>query len=133
MPETVWFPGGLKIEIHAVSDAFCLLVDHPPAGSSVPRHSHAAESETIHIAEGAYVVEVDGTETELSAGDTVHVPAGVPHAGRALGEGPVRRVIVFSPGGMECFFRKAGAADPRTAIDVAALLDATTAHGWRFG
>src|SRR5207245_8180242 len=49
----VWMPGGVRTEIHLVSQdtggAFCLLVDHPPAGWSLPAHRHRNETETIHI------------------------------------------------------------------------------------
>ncbi|MBS1891542.1 MAG: hypothetical protein JST59_09620 [Actinobacteria bacterium] len=42
-PEIVWMPGGVRTEIHLTGDetggAFCLLVDHPHAGWSLPPHT----------------------------------------------------------------------------------------------
>jgi hypothetical protein len=49
-------PGGVRTEIHLTGDdtggAFCLLVDHPRAGWSLPPHVHDDAAETIHVIEG---------------------------------------------------------------------------------
>jgi len=40
-------PGGVRTEIHLAAEdtegAFCLIVDHPPAGWSLPAHRHRSE------------------------------------------------------------------------------------------
>jgi hypothetical protein len=52
-PQVVWMPGGVRTEIHLRAEetggAFCLLVDEPPAGWSLPPHRHRGVAETIHI------------------------------------------------------------------------------------
>ena len=53
---------------------FCLLVDHPPAGWSLPAHRHRNEAETIYVVEGEFEMEIDGTRSRLSPGQAVHVP-----------------------------------------------------------
>lgn len=132
----VWMPGGVRTEIHLATEdtegAFCLLVDHPPPGWSLPAHRHRNESETIHVLDGEFEMEIDGTSMHVSAGQTVHVPRGVLHAGGNVGERQGRRVLVFSPGGMERFFLDVGAPTPDGEIDIAALLAAATSHGWEF-
>ena len=44
-PEVVWMPGGVRTEIQLHGEdtggAFCLLLDQPPAGWSLPAHLHA--------------------------------------------------------------------------------------------
>jgi len=129
-------PGGVRTEIHLTGadtdGAFCLLVDEPPAGWSLPPHSHAAEAETIHVLAGEFEMTVDGSTTHLGPGQTVHIPAGVVHSGRNIGPETGRRLLVFSPAGMEEFFREAGAASPDAEVDPDAALDAATRHGWRF-
>jgi quercetin dioxygenase-like cupin family protein len=135
-PRVVWMPGEVRTEIHLASEdsdgAFCLLVDHPPAGWSLPAHRHHSEAETIHIIEGDFEMEIDGTRARLSAGQTVHVPRGVIHSGANIGRGSGRRVVLFSPAGMERFFLEAGAPTPETEIDLAAALASATRHGWEF-
>jgi quercetin dioxygenase-like cupin family protein len=135
-PRVVWMPGGVRTEIHLVSEdnagAFCLLVDHPPAGWSLPPHRHANEAETIHIVAGSFEMELDGRSIALSPGETIHIPRGVTHAGRNVGEHTGRRVLLFSPAGMERFFIEAGQPTPEHEPDPAAVLAAATSHGWEF-
>src|SRR5207248_7777001 len=80
----VWMPGGVRTEIHLAGEdtggAFCLLVDHPPAGWSLPAHRHRNEAETIHVVEGDFAIEIDGRLSQLSLGETIHVPRGAVHA-----------------------------------------------------
>ena len=134
-PRTVWMPGGVRTEIHLAGEdtggAFCLLVDHPPAGWSLPAHRHRNEAETIHVVEGDFAIEIDGLLSHLSAGETIHVPRGAVHASANVGEQPGRRVVLFSPAGMERFFLEAGAATPQDS-DLAAVLASATRDGWEF-
>jgi quercetin dioxygenase-like cupin family protein len=135
-PQVVWMPGGVRTEIHLTGDdtggAFCLLVDHPPAGWSLPPHIHKDAAETIHVIEGEFEMTVEGRTERLGPGETVHVPAGVLHAGGNVGEGTGRRLLTFTPAGMEEFFREVGTASADAETDRAATLDAALRHGWRF-
>ena len=134
-PTTVWMPGGVKTEIHLRSEdtggAFCLLRDELPPGWELPPHRHRHEAETMHVLEGEMAVTVNGRESLVRAGETVQVPAGALHCGRNAGAGPLRRVVLFSPGGMERFFLEAGAASPE-AVDPGVALDSALRHGWEF-
>lgn len=129
-------PGGVRTEIHLsgqdTDDSFCLLVDHPPPGWSLPAHLHRNEAETIHIVAGEFELEIDGRRSRLSPGDTVHIPKGVIHSGANVGQVPGRRVLLFSPAGMERFFLQAGAAEPDGEIDPAAVVASAVSHGWEF-
>src|SRR4051794_5181708 len=99
-PHVVWMPGGVRTEIQLDANdtggAFCLLVDEPPAGWSLPAHRHRDEAETIHVVEGEFEMLVDGHRSRQSAGQTIHVPRGVIHSGRNVGNGPGRRILIFS-------------------------------------
>lgn len=46
--------------------------------SEVPRHTNAVEHEQ-YVLEGEYVVGIDGQEHEVSAGDSLLIPAGTVH------------------------------------------------------
>jgi quercetin dioxygenase-like cupin family protein len=135
-PQVVWMPGGTRTEIHLTGadtgGAFCLLVDHPGPGWSLPPHIHNDAAETIHVIEGEFEMTVDGATERLGPGATIHVPAGVVHAGANVGSTPGRRLLTFAPAGMEEFFREAGAPSPDVEADRAATLDAALRHGWRF-
>ena len=130
MPETLRLPGDFRVDLHldgaATGGALCLFVDHPPPGWSLPPHRHANEAETVHVVEGTFDMVVDGERSVLGPGDTAHVPIGVLHSGGNIGETPGRRVVVFSPAGIEGFFREAAGTDERAA------LAAALRHGWEF-
>lgn len=87
---------------------------------------------TIHIVDGVFVMEIDGARTELSTGQTIHVPRGVLHSGANIGRQPGRRMVIFSPAGMQEFFLEAGAPTAHTEPDLAAALAAAIRHGWEF-
>lgn len=129
-------PGGTRTEIHLTGadtgGSFCLLVDHPPPGWSLPPHIHTDAAETIHVVEGEFAMTIDGVTEQFGPGRTVHIPAGVVHAGANVGPGPGRRLLTFSPAGMEEFFLEAGTASPDAEVDQAAALDSALRHGWQF-
>lgn len=54
-------------------------------GATVPEHTNEIEHEQ-HILAGEYVVGIGDTEYTVSAGDTVHIPAGEVHWYRNEGE-----------------------------------------------
>lgn len=135
-PTVVWMPGGVRTEIHLdgprTDGAFCLLLDHPPVGWSLPAHRHRNQAETIHIIEGNFEMDVGGHRTELSAGQTMHIPRGVVHSGGNIGEEPGRRIVLFSPAGMEEFFLETGASSPDAEVDLPGALASAARHGWEF-
>ena len=136
LPAEVWLPGPLRVEVRLgareTGGSHCLLIDHPPPGWTLPAHRHANESETILVEAGRFEMVIDGVRSELGPGDLRHVPRGVEHAGRALGDAPGRRTIVFAPAGIERFFLVAGTEQPEPEPDLARLLAAAERHGWRF-
>jgi quercetin dioxygenase-like cupin family protein len=48
------------------------------AGAEVPKHTNEIEHEQ-YVLSGEYVVGIDDTEYTVSAGDALHIPAGVVH------------------------------------------------------
>lgn len=135
-PRVVWMPGGVRTEIHLdrvdTQGAFCLLVDHPPAGWSLPPHVHHGVAETIHVVDGEFEVSLAGRPFRLVAGQTIHVPADMIHSTMNVGAGAGRRVLMFSPAGMEEFFLQAGGESPDAEVDRADVLAAALRHGWEF-
>jgi mannose-6-phosphate isomerase-like protein (cupin superfamily) len=135
-PSVVWMPGGIRTEIHLCArdtdGAFCLLVDEPPAGWSLPAHLHHGMAETVHVVEGDFEMTIAGNRAVFGAGQTAHVPAGTIHTSSNLGATPGRRIVIFSPAGMEAFFLEAGAPSPETDVDLQAMLALAVRHGWEF-
>jgi quercetin dioxygenase-like cupin family protein len=129
-------PGPNRVEIHLgtadTDGAFCLLVDYPPPGWFLPPHRHLNEAETIHVVEGDFEMHVDGRASALRPGDTLHVPRGVVHSSRNFGTTAGKRVLIFSPAGLEGFFLEAGAPSAGADVDGAAAADAARRYGMEF-
>jgi mannose-6-phosphate isomerase-like protein (cupin superfamily) len=129
-------PGGVRTEIHVQSQdtdgAFCLLIDQPPLGWSLPAHLHRGTAETIHVVDGEFEMEISGKRSRLAAGESVCIPPDVIHAGRNSGTTPGRRIVIFSPAGMEQFFLEVGTQAKHAEIDPARALASATRHGWEF-
>jgi mannose-6-phosphate isomerase-like protein (cupin superfamily) len=129
-------PGGVRTEIHLGAEQtdgrFCLLVDRPPAGWSLPAHLHKNAAETLYVLEGEFEITLADRSVSLAAGQSLHIPAGAVHASATRGSGGGRRVVIFSPAGMERFFSEAGAASAGAAVDADALLALAIRHGWEF-
>jgi quercetin dioxygenase-like cupin family protein len=64
------------------------------ADARLPEHSHPHE-QIVNVLEGTYELVVGGEPVVLSAGDTLVIPGGVPHSGRA--HTGCRILDVFSP------------------------------------
>lgn len=129
-------PGGLRLEVHLggeeTAGAFCLLFDDPPVNWSLPEHRHHSEAETIHVLDGEFEVTMDARVSRIVAGQTLHVPAGTVHATRNIGPRRGRRMLIYSPAGIEHFFLEAGAVTADSSLNLSALVEAATRYGWEF-
>jgi len=67
-------------------------------GKSNPVHVHDNCEEVIYILSGSCEQRVGERTVVMKAGDTLHIPAGVPHTARALGNEPMRFVVAYNAG-----------------------------------
>jgi mannose-6-phosphate isomerase-like protein (cupin superfamily) len=66
-----------------------------PPGAGAPLHLHDCD-EQVTILEGEAEVEIDGVVTPLARYDTTYIAAGVEHAFRNRGAGPLRILWIYS-------------------------------------
>ena len=66
-----------------------------PRGEGAPLHTHNCD-EQVTLLEGAGEVEVEGTRTALRPYDSTYIKAGVEHAFRNTGEGPMVILWVYT-------------------------------------
>ena len=84
-----------------------LVGDYAP-----PVHVHEREDQTLHVLEGSITAWLDPTgdtpaEVALQAGDSVHLPRGIPHAFK-VGDAGATLLEINTPGGFEHFHLDAG-------------------------
>ncbi len=91
--------------------------------SGPPLHIHPNADELFYILEGTLLMKNGDELTEVTAGDIVYIPKGVPHTFANMSEEPARFINVFSPCGLADFLEEVAdtaAASPET-LDVNAI------------
>ena len=76
------------------------------AGGGPPPHRHLAENELFMITEGSISFTAGDETRSVSAGQSVFVPRGARHLYRNEGTTPARMIAVYTPAGMEGWFRE---------------------------
>jgi quercetin dioxygenase-like cupin family protein len=66
-----------------------------PRGEGAPVHSHNCD-EQVTLLEGSAEVEVDGAVTQLQPYDSTYIAAGVDHAFRNTGDGPMVILWIYT-------------------------------------
>ena len=100
----------IRVSAEDSGGAMTVMEEVPPMVDT-PLHVHSNEDELFYIVEGEHNVTVGDEEHRLGPGDALFAPRGVPHAQRRVEPGVGRELIVFTPGGMEQFFRDLAEAE----------------------
>jgi quercetin dioxygenase-like cupin family protein len=137
--ERIWITGDtVKIKATAADTRGALTVLEVEAapGSGPPPHLHGNEDESFYVLEGTFELLIGERTVLLEPGAFALVPRGVVHRFRNAGDRPGRMLILFTPGGLEGFFREAGAAaaadSPVPPVDEAEIAR-TEVAGERYG
>jgi quercetin dioxygenase-like cupin family protein len=124
-----WFettPGDLMaLRVHSrdVAGAFTIVEARVLPLSGPPMHIHRERDEIFEVLEGRFRFSCAGDVFDLSAGTTIVVPRGVPHAWVNLGRRPARLLFSFVPGGIDELFEKIAKTPPDQCAALAALHD----------
>ena len=86
--------------------------------SGPPLHIHPNAAELFYMLEGTLQMQAGDETFEATAGDTVYIPAGVPHTFANLQETPAKAINLFCPSGLANFLEEvateiAAAASPQ--------------------
>lgn len=91
----------IRIPGSATDDRYSITEILSSPGDSTPVHLHEREDEHILVVEGTVRV-LYGDETfDVTAGTTVSLARGIPHAWGNPTDTPLRLVIIAAPGGVE--------------------------------
>lgn len=85
---------GVKRAVRAHGGGLMLVEVWFEEGAKAALHSHPHEQAT-YVLEGRVKLTVDGKDVVLGRGDSLYIPADVPHSAEALE--PTRLLDVFSP------------------------------------
>ena len=73
-------------------------------GGGPPPHVHSREDESFYLQQGTLAVQVGDRALKVSAGDFVHMPRGMMHSFKNVGEETAKLVMVATPAGLENYF-----------------------------
>jgi quercetin dioxygenase-like cupin family protein len=116
--EAIWFNGALqnvKLPGAWSDDALSLVEVLSTRGRATGLHTDPSH-ETFYVLDGELLFHVDGDELRASAGQTVAIRRGVPHAFLVISE-TARFLVMNSPGTHDRFFRAGG--EPALSRDLA--------------
>jgi quercetin dioxygenase-like cupin family protein len=76
------------------------------AGGGPPPHRHLVEDELFFVFEGTISFTTGEQTLTVGAGESVFIARGTKHAYRSVGDGDARMIAVYTPAGMEGWFRE---------------------------
>ncbi|WP_203839376.1 cupin domain-containing protein [Winogradskya humida] len=131
-----WIGGGVQrivVDAEASGGRLTAIRQSMHGGAASPVHVHAREDETIFLLAGSGTFWAGDQRWDLTSGDTVFLPRGVPHT-YVLTSQDVELLTICNPAGFEEFVRAAGwdlsAPLPEDwVLDVEALARAAEATG----
>ena len=137
--EKVWIAGDtvqIKASAAQTGGAYTMIEVLASPGNGPPPHIHKNEDETIYVLEGKFEI-LNGEQLIRAKPDALaFVPRGTVHRFRCVGEMPGRILAIYTPGGIEGFFREAGLPavrdSPAPPVDSAEIAR-TDKAGQRYG
>jgi quercetin dioxygenase-like cupin family protein len=98
----------IKLTAAQTQNLLSLIEVSSDPGAFVPPHAHREMDEMFYVIEGAYEFELPHGTVRATPGTFIHVPKGVFHGLRAVGDTRARLVDYHMPAGFERFIEDAG-------------------------
>jgi mannose-6-phosphate isomerase-like protein (cupin superfamily) len=130
MTESFWLFGTcltILADCTTTGGQYDLLEGYFPPGTQTPLHRHTRYSEQVYVLEGEFTVWIEDRRIELSIGETVMIPAGIPHVFATIGDEPARGLVVAAPSAFARLVATVGTQE-RAAIPDMELFDRISAE-----
>jgi len=93
-----------KISGDQTGGAYAVVETATPPGGGPPLHLHGREDEFFYVLDGRLDIRCGNRTFTLEAGACAHLPRGVPHTFRNVGDALARMLVTLVPAGFERFF-----------------------------
>jgi len=137
--ERIWIAGDtmtIKASASTTGGSLSLMEIECSAGGGPPPHIHIREDEALYVLDGEFEILIGERVRSCGPGAFAFIPRGTIHRFAYTGESAGRILALFTPGGIDGFFREAGrpATDdgPAPPIDEHEITLTNTA-GERYG
>jgi mannose-6-phosphate isomerase-like protein (cupin superfamily) len=124
--ERIWFGGSamtIKASAATTGGLLTLIETRSPIGHGPPLHVHHDEDEAFYVIEGALEIVCGQARYEAGEGAFAFLPRGIAHTFRVVSDVLVRMLTIAVPGGLENFFRDAGAPAEHDGFPPAGPID----------
>ena len=110
----------IRASSEQTNGAYSMLEVVADPRNGVPMHVHDNEEEHFIILEGKALIANGDSRAEVTAGSSITINRGVPHAWCNLSEdAPLHMLVLFSPGGLDALFRGNAALEAADKIALA--------------
>ena len=113
--KAIWAMGSLfehLAESAETEGAFGLSIVTQPPGVATPLHRHTREAEAFYVLDGTITYRAGDELFDLTEGDFIYLPQGVPHAFRIRGDRPARVLALSVPGNIMGLYDEVGRPAP---------------------
>ncbi|MDO8392581.1 MAG: cupin domain-containing protein [Actinomycetota bacterium] len=105
-------PMQLKADADTTGGRFTLLENEVPPKAGPPLHRHHSEDEMYYVLKGTFRFKLADRIELAPAGAFVYIPKGTPHCFQNVGDEAARFLVMFTPAGMERFFKRTADLPP---------------------
>ncbi len=109
--EKIWIAGDTAIIRATAADTggtYTMIEAIASPGNGPPPHIHKNEDESLYVLDGEFEILNGKHLVRAKPGALAFVPRGTVHRFRCIGDRTGRMLLVYTPGGIEGFFREAG-------------------------
>jgi mannose-6-phosphate isomerase-like protein (cupin superfamily) len=100
----------VKVDVPATAGALALVEwDIPEGAPGPPVHIHHQATETFYVLDGEVNFVYDDRRIDAAPGEALHIPAGIQHTMRNIGNGPARVLELYAPGKLLALIEEVGA------------------------
>ena len=79
------------------NDELSVIEECMPPASTEQKHYHGKAQQLFYILRGDAAFELNGEMRKIHAGESIHVPPGVPHSISNNGTEPLRFIVISAP------------------------------------
>jgi quercetin dioxygenase-like cupin family protein len=137
--ERIWIVGDtmtIKASANTTGGNLTLMEIESAPGAGPPPHVHIREDEALYVVDGEFEILIGERSQSCGPGAFAFIPRGTVHRFACTSQTTGRILALFTPGGIDGFFREAGrpASDdgPAPAVDEDEI-SRTNAAGERYG
>ncbi len=121
-----------KVMSEQTNGSYAVVMSTTPPDGGPPLHVHENEDELFYVVEGKYEFTCGEERFVATKGALLHLPRGIPHRFRNIGQTPGVLMNTITPGGFEHFFDEIDQLPKDEPLDRSQVSAIARRYGLRF-